>query len=324
MNSGGRELSGNGAETELNLREADRLEVMVLVDNYTDTLLMQSTDVVKRAMTPYPDFPLAEHGLSCILKVSAGSEEHSVMIDTGMSATCLFHNARVFHKDLSKMETVFLSHGHFDHYGGLMELMTSMRKGVTLHVHPDAFLERRLNIPSVGTTKSQTLDEKALENVGVAVKKESNPALMASGLVATSGEIERVTDFEKGFPWAEAMIDGNWVVDPLRDDQAVAVKVRDQGLVVISGCAHAGIINSVKHMQKLLRSDKVLAVLGGFHLTGRLFDPMIAPTIEEMKRIQPTYVVPMHCTGWNAITRFAKEMPQQFLLNTVGTTYVFQ
>jgi len=95
-------------------------------------------------------------------------------------------------------------------------------------------------------------------------------------------------------------------------------------LVVFGGCSHAGIINTVKHAQDVARTDAVHAVLGGFHLNGPAFEPIIGPTIEEMKKIGPEYVVPMHCTGWKAINQFAKEMPGQFLLNSVGTTYVFQ
>ena len=147
---------------------------------------------------------------------------------------------------------------------------------------------------------------------------------MSARAVLVTGEVERVTDFEKGFPWAEAKIDGGWVLDPFHDDQGVAVKVKGKGLIVIGGCSHAGIINTVKQAQRMARTEAVYAVLGGFHLTGPVFDPIIGPTIEEMKKISPEYVVPMHCTGWKAINQFAREMPRQFLLNSVGTTYVFQ
>jgi 7,8-dihydropterin-6-yl-methyl-4-(beta-D-ribofuranosyl)aminobenzene 5'-phosphate synthase len=154
--------------------------------------------------------------------------------------------------------------------------------------------------------------------------KAKEASTLASGLVLVTGEVERVTDFERGFPWAEAKIDGHWAVDPFHDDQGVAVKVKDKGLVVIGGCSHAGIINTVKQAQGVTRSDAVHAVLGGFHLTGPVFEPIIEPTVEEMKKISPDYVIPMHCTGWRAINQFAKEMPGQFLLNSVGTTYIFQ
>jgi 7,8-dihydropterin-6-yl-methyl-4-(beta-D-ribofuranosyl)aminobenzene 5'-phosphate synthase len=310
--------------SELNLREADKLEVTVLVDNYTDALLLQSTDIVKRPVTPPPNLPLAEHGLSCLLKVSTDLEEHVVLMDAGVSTTCLFHNADVLGVDLSKVESVVLSHGHFDHFGALVEFLNSAAKGMPLVLHPDSFLERRLNAPGIGAVNIPTLDEAALKETGVTFHKASEASTLASDLIMVSGEVQRVTDFEKGFPWAEAKIDDKWVVDPFHDDQGVAIKVKGRGLVVISGCSHAGIINTVKHVQKIVRTSRVHAVLGGFHLTGPIFEPIIGPTIEEMKKIGPDFVVPLHCTGWKAINQFAAKMPEQFFLNTVGTTYVFQ
>jgi len=154
--------------------------------------------------------------------------------------------------------------------------------------------------------------------------EEKEASTLASDFVLVTGDVERVTDFEKGFPWAEAKINNIWIVDPFHHDQGVAVKVRGRGLVVVGGCSHAGIINTVKYAQKVTGTDKVHAVLGGFHLSGRLFEPIIGVTIEEIKKICPDIVVPMHCTGWKAINQFAKEMPEQFILNGVGTTYVFQ
>ena len=311
--------------SELNLREVDKLEVTVLVDNYTDALLLQGTDVVKRPLIPPPNLLLAEHGLSCLLKVYAGTEEHLVLFDAAVSTTCFFHNADLLQVDLSKVESVALSHGHFDHFGALVEFLNKATKGIPLVLHPDAFLQHRLNIPGIARVVGfPTLDETALKKTGTALNKIKEASTLASDLILVLGEVERVTDFEKGFPWVEAKIDDEWVVDPFRDDQGVAVKVKDKGLVVIGGCSHAGIINTVKHAQKVAQADKVHAVLGGFHLTGPIFEPIIGPTIEEMKKIGPDFVVPMHCTGWKAITQFAKEMPEQFLLNTVGTTYVFQ
>ncbi len=311
--------------SRLNLREADKLEVTVLVDNYTDVLLFQSTDVLQRPLIPPHAMPLlAEHGLSCLLKVSAGSEEHAVLMDAGISDISLLHNVDVLGVDLSRVEAVVLSHGHFDHFGGLMAFLEKANKGIPLVLHPDAFLQRRINVPGIGPADLPRLDEVSVKDTGVALHKAKEASLLASDLILVSGEVERVTDFEKGFPWAEARIDDQWIVDPFSDDQGLAVKVKGRGLVIIGGCSHAGIINTVKHLQKVALTSKVHAVLGGFHLTGPLFEPIIAPTIEEMRTIGPDFVVPMHCTGWTAINQFAKEMPEQFLLNSVGTTYVFQ
>ena len=309
----------------LNLQEVDKFEVTVLIDNYTDALLMQSTDMVKRPMTRPPNFLLAEHGLSCLLKVYKGAEEHVVLMDAGVSATCFFHNARVLNTDLSQVEAVILSHGHFDHCGALVEFLNKAAKGIPVVLHPDAFLQRCLNNPITGRrAEFPRLDEVALKETGAVLHKVKEASTLLSDLVLISGQVRRVTDFEKGFPWAEAKIDDEWVVDPFHDDQGVAVKVKGKGLVVIGGCSHAGIINTVKQCQAVAQTSKVHAVLGGFHLTGPIFEPIISPTIEEMKMIAPDFVMPMHCTGWQAINQFAREMPQQFVLTTVGTTYVFQ
>jgi 7,8-dihydropterin-6-yl-methyl-4-(beta-D-ribofuranosyl)aminobenzene 5'-phosphate synthase len=306
--------------SELNLQEVDKLEITVLVDNYTDALLIQSTDVVKRPLTPPPNLPLAEHGFSCLLKVYEGAKEHVVLMDAGVSKACFFNNTHVLDVDLSQVEAVILSHGHFDHFGALVEFLNKAAKGIPVVLHPDAFLERCLNIPNAGQRIDfPRLDEGALKETGAVLHR-----VKASDLILMSGEVRRVTDFEKGFSWAEAKISDQWVVDPFHDDQGVAVKVKGKGLVVIGGCSHAGIINTVKHVQAVAQTSKVYAVLGGFHLTGQIFEPFIGPTIEEMKKIGPDFVMPMHCTGWQAINQFAREMPKQFVLTTVGTTFVFQ
>jgi len=248
-----------------------------------------------------------------------------VLLDTGISPTCLLHNADAMGINLRNIESMVLSHGHFDHFGGLMGFLDRAKRGITLTLHPDAFLEFRLNDPVLERlVYLPRLDEVALKQTGVVLHKEKEASTLVSDLVLITGDVERVTDFEKGFPWMEAKIDDEWVVDPFHHDQGVAVKVRNRGLVVVGGCSHAGITNTVKHAQKVARMDKVHAILGGFHLSGKLFEPIIGPTIEEMKKIDPDVIVPMHCTGWKAINKFAEEMPEQFILNGVGTTYVFQ
>ena len=309
----------------MNLREVDRFEVTTLADNYSDLLLLEGTEVVRRPQVAPPEYLLAEHGFSCLLKVRAGSEEHVVLMDAGISPTSLFHNAGVLKVDLGGVESVFLSHGHFDHFGGLTRFLKGLGRRIPIHLHPEAFLRRRLNIPITGhVVDMPQLDEKGLEEAGAAVHKVREPSTIASGLILVSGEVERVTEFERGFPWAEAKIGDRWVIDPFHDDQGVAVNVKGKGLVVVGGCSHAGIINTVRHLQRAAGVDRIHAVLGGFHLTGPLFEPIIGPTIEEMERLSPDFVVPMHCTGWKAINRFAAEMPEQFVLNSVGSTYIFQ
>ena len=307
------------------IREADRVEISILTDNYTDLLMLQGNAVTRRAQIPRPPNAfLAEHGLSCLVKVSAGSDQHCILMDGGISSECLINNAHLMKIDLGMIEGVVLSHGHFDHFGGFPGLLKILQKKTPVYLHPDAFLERRINFPAPNRPVDMPrLDEDALKNVGGMVYRSSTNSHLASHLILTTGEVARTTSFEKGFPSAEAKIGGNWVVDPFHDDQGLIVNVKGKGLVVVSGCAHAGIINTVEYARKITGREKVHAVLGGFHLTGPLFDPIIQPTIDRMKRINPDYIIPMHCTGWKAINQFAKEMPKSFILNTVGTTYVF-
>ena len=305
------------------LREADSLEVTVLVDNYTDLQMKQSTDTVRRFVCKLPSALLAEHGLSCLLTVRSGSEEHVVAMDAGISSDCLLHNAKVLGADLSRTEAFVLSHGHYDHYGGLPGILGEARKGTPVVLHPDALLPRRFNIPGVGVSDVYRLDEEQIRALGGEVVRSEGPSTVASGLVQVSGEIERTTGFEIGYPYAEAMIGGSWRVDPFHDDQAVAVHVRGRGLVVISGCAHAGIVNTVEHLRRVTGVRKVHAIMGGFHLGGALFEKVIPPTVEAIKGISPDHIVPMHCTGRRAMEALEAAMPDRFRMNVVGTTYRF-
>jgi len=146
---------------------------------------------------------------------------------------------------------------------------------------------------------------------------------MAEGAMLVSGEIPRVTDFEKGLPISYVEVEGRLEKDPLiKDDMAVAFKVIEKGLVVISGCAHAGIANTLNYLKELTVT-KIYAVIGGFHLTRKAFEPIIDRTIAELRKFDPHVVVPPHCTGWKAISRVHQEMPDRYVHNAVGTKYIF-
>jgi 7,8-dihydropterin-6-yl-methyl-4-(beta-D-ribofuranosyl)aminobenzene 5'-phosphate synthase len=305
------------------IRDADHVEVTVLVDNYVEMLMQAETPVVKRPQFSTKRPLLAEHGLSCLIRVFSSDEEHTVLMDTGITPTTLFHNADMLGIDLDAIEAVVLSHGHFDHTNGLLRFLESSGRTLPLMVHPDVFLERRLHPPGQNPVDLPGLDEAMLTRAGAELHKNTRQSTLASGLILATGEVERTTTFEKGLPFAEAKIGGNWVVDPFHDDQGLVIRIKGKGLVVMSGCAHAGIINTVEYAKKITGTSKVYAVLGGFHLTGAVFDPVIQPTVDAMKNIDPDYIIPLHCTGWKAINRFNEAMPDKCILNTVGTTYRF-
>ena len=108
------------------------------------------------------------------------------------------------------------------------------------------------------------------------------------------------------------------------DDQCIIIKLREKGLVIITGCCHSGIINTVRHAQHLTNCEKIHAIVGGFHLTGGIFEKIIPETIRELKKIAPDYLMPGHCTGWSAIHKIAAAMPDAFIPNNVGTVLTFK
>jgi len=148
------------------------------------------------------------------------------------------------------------------------------------------------------------------------------PQSLAPGLIS-SGEINRVTPFEGQFPAAHIEEDGEWRLDPFRDDQAIVARLGDRGLIVITGCAHAGVVNTVKHAREITGEERIHAAIGGFHLTGASRE-VVEATISEIEALSPSLVVPMHCTGFEAKCAFAREMPDRFALSSVGTRISLQ
>jgi 7,8-dihydropterin-6-yl-methyl-4-(beta-D-ribofuranosyl)aminobenzene 5'-phosphate synthase len=315
--------------TVVPLREADRVEITCLVDNYADRLA-PDTEIAKRL--PYSidgemlPGPLAEHGFSALVKVFSGEEEHTILFDTGVSETAVVYNMRALNVDTDKIEDIVLSHGHVDHTGGLLEVLKEIdKKSLPVVLHPDGLRKRWILFPDGQKARLSTIDEETLVNHGAEVVKTVSPYLMGNDLILATGEIRRQTDFEKGFPMSYAESDGKLEPDfATMDDQALVINVKGKGLVIMSGCGHAGIVNTVLYSREITGEDKVLGVLGGFHLTGKLFEPFIDRTVQLIKDLKPQHIVPCHCTGWQAIKSFAEAMSDEYTHNVVGTTYVFE
>lgn len=313
---------------KVNVKEADQVIITSLVDNYTDRL-MTSTEEVKRPPMGKGGVMgkpiLAEHGFAALIEIRMDNETHKVLLDAGMTDISIFHNLESLELTLDDIEAIVLTHGHPDHDAAILQITQLLpKKGIPLIVHPDAFLKRRVRLPNGEEIIMPQLEEEPLLEAGARVIKNEGPYLLADGSLLVTGQIPRVTDFEKGFPLGYAEIEGEIRPDPLiRDDQAVAVRVRGKGLVVISGCAHAGIINSALYAMELTGETIVHCIMGGFHLSGPIFEPLIDRTIEEIKKINPKMVVPTHCTGTTALFRFHQEMPEAFVQSCVGTKFIF-
>ena len=318
--------------TQIQLPDIDHAEVTFLVDNYTD-LLAPDTDSIKRMRLPPPSAPKAEHGLSYLVTVQSGEQRHTIMMDAGISGECLNHNAALLPLSLAgkfgvvkhrieDVESMVLSHGHFDHFGGLKLFFQKLGRRLPLVLHPGAFVERRIKLGPETYVPMPSLNEAKLKADGADLDLRSAPSTVAGGLILVSGTVERTTAFETGSPGLESKQNGEWRADLFEDDQAIAFRLKNKGLVVLGGCSHSGIINTVKHLAKTSGTEKIHAVLGGFHLSG-MSEPLIEPTVAAMQAIQPDLIVPTHCTGWKAINAFERAMPDRFVLNTVGTTFLF-
>jgi 7,8-dihydropterin-6-yl-methyl-4-(beta-D-ribofuranosyl)aminobenzene 5'-phosphate synthase len=311
----------------IELKEADRVAILTLMDNYVDVLLGSTEVVTRPPLSEDGNIPtdtlLAEHGLSLLITVFRGEQRHTVLFDTGYSQLGVPHNLDMLGANLDSVEAVVLSHGHMDHAGALYQLLDLMPGPVPLVLHPDALLSPRyFGLPDGRKLLfPQVVDREELEGRGIRIIERREPSLLADAMVAVTGQVERVTSFEKGLPNALIERGGNLEKDSIADDQSIVINIKDKGLAVISGCAHAGIINTILHARKITGVERIHTVLGGFHLSGPLFEPIIEETIGELQKMAPKVIVPMHCTGWNAVNRFAQAFPDSFVLNSVGSLF---
>jgi len=311
------------------LQEVDRVEILTLQDNYIDIAAHDSTPIVERPASEDAAGNrvsiLAEHGFSAVIGLTAAGKTRKALFDFGFSDHGALQNARALGVDLAGIEAMVLSHGHMDHHGGLPAFVESLGgKGIELVLHPAAFRgsryiklsdERRLRLPSP--------DRNRLENAGIRVVPSAAPRPLLGGALLFLGEIPRRTEFEKGMLRARYEEEGVEKFDSIEDDSAVVAHVKGKGLVVLSGCAHSGIVNTVAYAREVTGISRIFAVMGGFHLTGADFEPVIGKTADALKALNPRYVVPAHCTGRKASMHIEREMPEQFLLNMSGTKMVF-
>jgi 7,8-dihydropterin-6-yl-methyl-4-(beta-D-ribofuranosyl)aminobenzene 5'-phosphate synthase len=316
------------ATQQVTLLPVDVADVTILVDNSLD-ILLPSDEVAHRAPLPYDwsdrEQLIAEHGYSLLLTVVQEGRSESVLYDAGLGRRTVLHNMDVLAINAPDLRAVILSHGHADHHGGLEGMFQRIgRPRMPLVLHPDVWRERRVIFPTGNEIHMPPPSYADLDREGVEIIEERSPTLLLDGMVLVTGQVDRVTDFEKGFPIQQMHTDHGWEPDTwIWDDQAVVCNLKDKGLVVLSSCSHAGAINVLKHAQRLTGIDKVHAFVGGFHLTGGLFEPIIPRTIAELVAIGPDIIVPGHCTGWRATHELARQLPDAYVQTSVGTRLHF-
>jgi len=322
---------------QIQLQPVDSVTITTLIDNVIDVFMpaqgpaTRFTDGSSPRQRPastleggeVADHPRTEHGFSALVEVNSGGRKAQLLFDAGRTPDGLAHNIKVLGIDPADIEAVVLSHGHFDHTTGLDGFTRLLGKSnLPVVIHPDFWSRRRVTFPGREPWELPSTSKSALEAIGFDIIEDRQPSFLLHDSVLVTGEVDRTNDYELGFPIQEVRHGPRWEPDPLvLDDQAVVLHVRELGLVVMTGCGHAGVVNTVSYAQRLTGIEHVHAIIGGFHLNGPIYEPLIPKVCEAFERFAPDVIVPAHCTGWRATHRLAATFPQAFVPNSVGTRF---
>jgi 7,8-dihydropterin-6-yl-methyl-4-(beta-D-ribofuranosyl)aminobenzene 5'-phosphate synthase len=321
---------------EIDLEPVESVVVTTLMDNVTDNLMADQGPARRYGIgsgpwrpsavmvdEQVPDALIAEHGFSMLVTVTKAGREHRFLFDAGTSPDGVIENMRRLDIDPSSIEAIVCSHGHFDHTTGLDGLIRAVGQvNMPVLIHPHFWRRRRLQLPGREPREIPTTSRRALTEAGFDIIEDRQPSFLFGRSVLITGEVARTTGYEQGFPPQEAWLDGRWQPDPLvLDDQALIINVRDRGLVVITGCGHAGVVNIARYAQRLAAGPPLYALIGGFHLGGPAFEPLIPRVLDDLAAMNPGVLVPAHCTGWRAQHAMSARFPTAFIPNAVGTRF---
>ncbi len=291
--------------------------VEILVDNFFDIFEPSRPGVVERAVLGRLPKPLlAAHGLAMLLTLTHDGRQTRILVDTGNTPLSLFNNLEAMERGVEEIDALVLSHGHPDHYGGLVELLQRRGPGLPVFLHQDCFFPKLLVTPR-GRVGPYALEREKLVAAGARLHENRGPAMLQD-LALLTGTVEATTPYEKPLPGFKRLVQGKEEPDPFTDEQALVLNVAGRGLVVIGGCCHPGIVNMTQYARKLTGIERVAAIIGGFHLTAG-GDDLINGTINGLKEMNPDLILAGHCTGFKALTRLAAALPDNFMVSCVGT-----
>lgn len=329
--------------TKTMLKQVDRVEVHILVDNVTDNLssvpAFVETELAGLARRRGNAWVVsgsclccAAHGLACLITVRSGHESRTLLFDSGPEDRTFEQNVSRLGANLAPVEAIVLSHGHWDHGGAMLRALQLIRDRngggeLAYYAHPDMFRTRAAKQPNGSMRLMEDVPSiDALTRHGARVVNTTEPQLLLDGMAYVSGEIPRVTPFERGLPGQHRMtLDGTgWELDELiMDERFVAVNVAGKGMIVFTACSHAGVVNVLKHAKTCFGDVPLHAVVGGLHLSGTN-ERIIPETVEELRTFDPSVIAAGHCTGWRAMTALANAFGDQRLVPlSVGKRFTF-
>jgi len=313
-----------------------RLVVTTVVENYVDMLLADEPNVTRAGLAhhfdPKRDNPIGENGVSFHVRLEWDRYDYNLLFDAAMSSQVMLHNAAALGIDLDAVDHIVISHGHPDHYGGLLGVLASRAAPVPVSLGEAAFMPRYLRLASgqVAPFYNQSFTREAIEAAGGRAVVHDGALEVGPGSISTGG-IPRQVDFEmpsKSIATPNALIqvvDGHMGPDSVPDDQGMVVNVGDDGIAIFVGCSHAGIINTLRQAVELSGRSRIRGVFGGFHL-GFPGTPesKTEKTIEALRDLDVELLCPMHCTGMQAMMQLKAAFPDRFLLNCTGTAVVIE
>jgi 7,8-dihydropterin-6-yl-methyl-4-(beta-D-ribofuranosyl)aminobenzene 5'-phosphate synthase len=261
-------------------------------------------------------FTLGEHGFAAFLETPAGN----YLFDTGQGTTIL-RNAKHLKKNLDSLQKIFLSHGHYDHTGGLQHVL-KIKNPLEVCAHPRIFDKKYARVKNNGKTKENYIGmrhtKQYYEKRGANFTFNRHFTEVRENIYLT-GEIPRITAYEKGDERLSIHDNGQVIPDPLYDDQALVVRTQ-QGLTIVLGCAHSGLINTIEYVLDHLTGEQLHAIIGGTHL-GFLTDDQLNSTISDLRHHDFHMLGMSHCTGLKAGARLYQEFKEQCLFATAGTSF---
>jgi 7,8-dihydropterin-6-yl-methyl-4-(beta-D-ribofuranosyl)aminobenzene 5'-phosphate synthase len=318
----------------------DKIEIQVVVDNATDSLSSipdhaesEFAYLERHGMRELSGDSLccACHGLSLLITATRGDLKHCVLFDSGPEEYAFERNSGRLGLHLGLIESVVLSHGHWDHAGGMLKALDLIRAGngrrsIPYYAHPGMFRSRARRLPSgefMPMKDVPSIETLIARGADVNCIRESRAFL--DEMFYLSGEIPRVTPFERGLPAHYRKSDNeSWQPDPLlMDERFLMVNVEGKGLVVFTACSHAGVVNVLKHARDCAGGEPIHAVMGGFHLAGAN-EEIIPETVEALSEFKLNTIAAGHCTGWRAVVALTNAFGDGVVEpSVVGKRYAF-